>query len=292
MSLNPPDAQFPPSLVDRYPPHGFPPYLGLGMLDESSIQLEPGLSVADYRDGDDLVYRVEATDTSWAITEFFDGGPWRRTSDKKTFTEAFFHHLAGQIPTENPRLRALFTLLTIDYRVAVRVRHRTTYVSFPSGYLYAIRLPLTQDNFDAFKAFAATIDQETHPDAPRHIDGPFSVAILKAAAEEQFSAERASAVDVTVTPHRLIETLNRINDFKADAGPIHLRPEIIYAHERHRKYSQVFPGKIARNILAYTVLPIDDDTPPLDDLIDGFIDDSLELYLIVTDALAAGTGTG
>jgi hypothetical protein len=38
MSLNPPDGQFPPSLVDRYPPHGFPLYLGLGLLDEA----EPG----------------------------------------------------------------------------------------------------------------------------------------------------------------------------------------------------------------------------------------------------------
>lgn len=290
MSLNPPDHVFQQPLVDRYPPHGFPPYLGLGSLDESTLQLEPGRSVAEYRDGSDLVYRVTRTDALWEITEFFEGNPWRRTSEKKSFMEAFFHHLDEQLPTENPRLRALFTRLTIDYRIAVRVRHRTSYVSFPSGYLYAIRLPLTEGNFEAFKAFAASVGQENRPEAPLHIKGPFSIAILKAAAGEQFSVDRAAAVDITVTSHRLIETLDRINEFKADAGPIHLRPEIIYAHEHDRKYSQVFPGKIDRNILAYTVLPIDDDTPPLEDLIDRFIDDSVELYLIVTDALEAPRG--
>jgi hypothetical protein len=35
------------------------------------------------------------------------------------------------------------------------------------------------------------------------------------------------------------------------------------------------------------VLPIDDETPPVEKLIERFVDDSLELYLIVSDALAA-----
>lgn len=286
MSLHPPENEF---RTDHYPPHGFPPYLGLGLLDQESLRVEPGRAVGDYVHGGDLVYRVIRTGDEWEITEGFEGHPWRRTGGYKSFTETFFHHLAGQIPTENPRLHSLLTTLTVEYRVAIRVRYQTTYVSFPSGYLYAIRLPLNEDNFEQFKAFAASVDQEPRGDAPLHIEGPFSVAILKAAAGEKFSVERAAAVDITVPSHRLIETLDRINEFKADAGPIHLRPEIIYAHERHRKYCAVHPGKIDRNILAYTVLPIDDDTPPVEKLIERFVDDSLELYLIVSDALEAAT---
>jgi hypothetical protein len=287
MSPAPPEDQFRKPLTEHYPPHGFPPYLGLGLLDQKSLQIKPGRSVAEYRDGSDLVYRVVGADAAWEITEAIDGRPWRRTFGHKSFTEAFFHHLAEQLPTENPRLRALLTRLTVDYRVAVRVRHQTGYIMFPSGYLYAIRLPLVDANFEGFKAFAAAVEQERRPDAPLSIGKPFSIAILKAAAGQKCSAERAAAVDITVPSHRLIETLDRINDCKADAGPIHLRPEIIYAHERQRKYAQVHPGKIDRDIIAYTVLPIDDDTPPLDELIDRFVDDSLELYLIVTDALEA-----
>ena len=292
MSANPHGNEPHTSLREHYPPHGFPPYLGLGLLDEKSIRAEPGRSFAEYRDGDDLVYRVVETGDAWEIAEAIDGRPWRRTIGRKSFTEAFYHHLAGQIPTENPRLHRLHTRLTIDYRVAVRVRHQTSFITFPSGYLYAIRLPLTDANTDGFEAFAAAVEQEKKTAAPLHIHGPFPIAILKAAAGERFSAERATAVDITVPSHRLIETLDRIDEFEADAGPIHLRPEIIYAHERHRKYTHVHPGKIARNILAYTVIPIDADMPPVDDLLEKFIEDSLELYLIVTDALAAAPPTG
>ena len=287
MPENPHASELHTSLRQHYPPHGFPPYLGLGLLDEKSICAEPGRSFAEYRHGDDLVYRVGETGAAWEIAEAINGRPWRRTIGRKSFTEAFFHHLAGQIPTENPRLHQLLTRLTIDYRVAVRVRHQTSYISFPSGYLYAIRLPLTEANAEGFKAFAAAVEQEQRTAAPLHIRGPFAIVILKAAAGERFSAERATAVDITVPSHRLIETLDRIEEFKADAGPIHLRPEIIYAHERHRRYTHVHPGKVARNILAYTVLPVDADTPPLDELFEKFIEDSLELYLIVTDALVA-----
>jgi|LakMenEpi03Aug12_release.lakeMendotaPanAssembly.Ray.scaffolds.fasta_scaffold996539_1 hypothetical protein len=55
---NPPEADFSFPLIDRYLPHGFPPYLGLGLLDRETLRLEPGLSLAEYRQGDDLVYRV------------------------------------------------------------------------------------------------------------------------------------------------------------------------------------------------------------------------------------------
>jgi hypothetical protein len=287
MSLGPPEDEFHKPLTEHYPPHGFPPYLGLGLLDHKSLEVEPGRSFAEYRDGSDLVYRVVRTNDAWEITEAIDGRPWRRTVGYKSFTEAFFHHLAGQIPTENPRVHSLLTRLTVDYRVAVRVRHQTGYIMFPSGYLYAIRLPLVDNNVEGFKAFASAVEQEQRQDAPLQVRKPFSIAILKAGAGQRFSVERAVAVDITVPSHRLIETLDRINEFNADAGLIHLRPEVIYAHERQRKYTQVHPGKIDRDIIAYTVLPIDDDTPPLEELVDRFVEDSLELYLLVSDALEA-----
>lgn len=55
---SPPPADWGPSLIEHYPPHGCPPYLGLGLVDEATLRLEPGRSVAEYRAGSDLVYRV------------------------------------------------------------------------------------------------------------------------------------------------------------------------------------------------------------------------------------------
>jgi len=97
--------------------------------------------------------------------------------------------------------------------------------------------------------------------------------------------ERGAVVDVTVPLYRLVETIERLRDTGADAGPIHLRPEVIYGHERARKYCQIHPGKIARDIVTYTVLPIDDDAPPVDQLRDAFSNDSFEIFALVREAL-------
>jgi hypothetical protein len=47
------------------------------------------------------------------------------------------------------------------------------------------------------------------------------------------------------------------------------------------------PGKISRNILSYMVVPVGRKTPPVDELVDRFAEDSLELYKLVRDALDA-----
>ena len=132
---SPPAADWGPSLLERYPPHGFPPYLGLGLLDESTLRLEPGRPVAEYRAGSDLVYRVTgsfdpaegdtacgATASLWAIEEYFDGRPWRTTDGYESLPQAFYHHIGGQLPTENPRLAALIERLVCDLNLAVRIR--------------------------------------------------------------------------------------------------------------------------------------------------------------------------
>ncbi len=64
-----------------------------------------------------------------------------------------------------------------------------------------------------------------------------------------------------------------------------MRPEVIYGHERARKYCQIHPGKIARDIVTYTVLPIDDDAPTLDQLREAFRNDSFEIFALVRAAL-------
>lgn len=85
----PPEKDSRTPLTKRYPPHGFPAYLGLGLLDRDSLKLEPGLSVAEYRNGDDLVCRVTGTydpaitaegssacgaeEADWTIEEFHEG---------------------------------------------------------------------------------------------------------------------------------------------------------------------------------------------------------------------------
>jgi hypothetical protein len=146
---SPPAADWGASLLQHYPPHGFPPYLGLGLLDAATLRLEPGRSVAEYRAGSDLVYRVAgsfdptegvtacaAASSLWTIEEFSDGRPWRATDGYESLPQAFYHHIAGQLPTENPRLAALIERLVCDLHVAVRIRAQTSHVMFPAGYVY------------------------------------------------------------------------------------------------------------------------------------------------------------
>jgi len=294
---SPPAADWGPSLLKHYPPHGFPPYLGLGLLDAATLRLEPGRSVAEYRAGSDLVYRVTgsfdpaegdtacaATASLWTIDEFFEGRLWRTTEGYASLPQAFYHHIGGHLPTENPRLAGLFDSLATPFQVAVRIRAQTTHVMFPAGYVYAIRVPVTEKTLANFQRFAAA-EPEAVDVPPPTVATPQSAAILTLTTTCFVQVERSTIVDVSVPLYRLVETLGRLREAGADAGPIHLRPEVIYGHERARKYCQIHPGKIARDIVTYTVLPIDDDTPPLEQLKEAFSDQSFDIYALVHEAL-------
>ena len=52
-----------------------------------------------------------------------------------------------------------------------------------------------------------------------------------------------------------------------------------------RKYCQIHPGKIGCDIVTYTVLPIDDDAPPVEALREAFNNDSFEIFALVREAL-------
>jgi hypothetical protein len=299
---NPPLSDFNLPLVEHYPPHGFPPYLGLGLLNTATLRLEPGGSTAEYLAGEDLVYRVRGTfsptknpgvstacgavNASWEIEEFFGGQPWRKTGGYQTLSQVFFHHCAGQLPTENPRIGAILRRLTEEYLVAAGCKHRCSYLMFPAGYLYAIRLPLTDDTLDAFKQFAAEPPRDIDAPPPT-IGEPLSVAILKADTSFQTRIERGIVSDISVAAVRLLETLDRLASAKAVAGSVHLRPEVIYAHETARKFSRVHPGRLSDNVVTYQVIPVDDETPPPAALVETFANESLEIFYLVHEALRA-----
>jgi hypothetical protein len=304
---NPPAADFDLQLCAHYPPHGFPPYLGLGLLDTGSLRLVPGESVAEYREGDDLVYRVCGTfdpdrhggdtsacavgDASWEIEEFFADCPWRRTAGHRTLSQVFFHHLAEQLPTENPRVSALLRRLAREHLVAVRCQGVCTYAMFPAGYLHTIRLPLTDATLERVKAFL-----EEAPDAlpvpwPA-AEKPSSVVILKADRLFRTQFERGVVCDVTVPLVRLESTVRRLAAAGAVAGPVHLRPEVIYAHERAGKYARVHPGRLEDGVVTYQVVTIVDRTPPPRALEATFVADSLETFALVDAAWRAGPPAG
>ncbi len=153
---------------------------------------------------------------------------------------------------------------------------------FPAGSVYAVRVPLTPETVENFKAFAAAEPVNVPPPTCAK---PQSVAILTLTTTYGVHVERGAVVDVTVPLYQLYETIERLRDTGADAGPIHLRPEVIYGHERAGKYCQIHPGKIVRDIVTYTVLPIDDDAPPVDQLPEAFSNDSFKIFALVREAL-------
>jgi hypothetical protein len=300
----PPDDAFDTSLLDRYPPHGFPPYLGVGLLDQATLRLESGLSVAEYRQDDDLVYRVTGTydpkngaegssacgvaNAEWTIEEFWNDEVWRHTSGYRTLPQTFFHHIASQLPTENHRFRELFKRLTLEFEVAFRVRGPTTHVMFPAGYVYVVRLPITEANLEGCNRFIESVAAEPDTGIPApSVSDPGSIAVIRLNAAGDVEVERGNATDITIAAIRLPEILERLDECGADTGPIHLRPEVLYFNERAWNFSQMHPGKISRNILSYMVVPVGRKTPPVDELVDRFAEDSLELYKLVRDALDA-----
>jgi len=300
-----PPTDFNLPLCETYPPHGFPPYLGVGLLDASTLRLSPGESIAEYRADDELVYRVRgtfnpagnanvstacgATNAEWEIEEFFGGESWRKTAGYKTLSQVFFHHLAEQLPTENPRVGSLLRQLTEEYQVAVRCKGNCTYAMFPAGYVYAIRVPLTDETLEAFKRFLEEEPDNLQVPWPR-ASKPQSVAILKADRSFEIKLERGLVCDVSVAAVRLVATLKRLQAAQAIAAPVHLRPEVIYAHEGHRKFSVVYPGRLQDDVVTYQVIPVDDNTPPPNELALAFRADSLETLSLVADAFAAGAG--
>jgi hypothetical protein len=301
---NPPTADFNLPLVEHYPPHGFPPYLGLGLLDAESLRLGRGESVAEYRDGTDLVYRVRGTFdpavnpgtgtacaaavASWEIEEFFAGKPWRKTAKQQTLSQVFFHHVAAQVPTENPRVAALLRRLTEKYSVALRCKHQCSYLMFPAGYLYAIRLPLTDETFEPFKKWALERRGGSPVPGPT-IGNPVSVAILKADAAFQARIERGVVSDVSVPAIRLTAALDELFGAGVVADQVHLRPEIIYANEGHRRFSKVQPGRLRDDVVTYQVIPVDGETPPAAELMAAFAIESAEIFYLVDEALRSGS---
>jgi hypothetical protein len=119
------------------------------------------------------------------------------------------------------------------------------------------------------------------------VSDPGSIAVLRLDAAGDVRVERGNATDITLPAIRLPEILERLEECGADAGPIHLRPEILYFNERTWNFSQIYPGKFSRDILTYMTVPVGRRTPPIDELVERFVEDSLELYTLVRDALDA-----
>lgn len=110
------------------------------------------------------------------------------------------------------------------------------------------------------------------------------VAVLKADRSFRTEFERGIVCDVTVALFRLEQTLDRLQAAKAVAAPVHRRPEVIYAHEHHRKFSQVHPGRLQDGVVTYQVIPIDEDTPSAEALEATFVVDSVETFFLVQEA--------
>jgi hypothetical protein len=159
---------------------------------------------------------------------------------------------------------------------------------FPAGYLYAIRLPLTDETFEPFKKWALERRGGSPVPGPT-IGNPVSVAILKADAAFQARIERGVVSDVSVPAIRLTAALDELFGAGVVADQVHLRPEIIYANEGHRRFSKVQPGRLRDDVVTYQVIPVDGETPPAAELMAAFAIESAEIFYLVDEALRSGS---
>ena len=117
-----------------------------------------------------------------------------------------------------------------------------------------------------------------------HAKSPVAAVILKT--NRSFRAEflRGLVCDVTVSLYRLAETLDRLVAASVVPSPVQRRPEPICAHDRRRKFSRVYPGRLQDDVVTYQVVPIDEKTPPQRELAIDFAVELAETLALVGEA--------
>ena len=115
-----------------------PPYLGLGWLDEHSVNSGDRLT-ADYVNGEDLVYRMTLDGRQWSVEEFYrlqlvDRGDGRSWSDALA-TLVGAHHASEAAPPSWRRLADRLSARELtDTQISVVYRRPAPTVFYPTLY--------------------------------------------------------------------------------------------------------------------------------------------------------------
>ena len=110
----------------------FPDYLGFGRLDPESIHLSSQGLTAEYRLGEELVYRAAIGQHESEVEEYFDGQSIG-ISRQSSLQLAFFHHPTLYEPVKHPRLKRIIDEIQGGSNIFFSLPEKVRFLFFPAG---------------------------------------------------------------------------------------------------------------------------------------------------------------
>lgn len=196
-----------PEKVSSSPLERLPDYLGLGILESSSVVMSPDKISADYRLEQEVIYRVSVGDQDCQIMELLDGIVIATTSGYKTLRETFFHHFGSRPPQQNKRLRRLFHQIADNRNIYIRYHRKPPYVYYPAGYLICLRQPIVNSNKPIFDHLAEQlINVSDRTDLK--LDSKREGIILRLQKTGEVTVEQIMLADFSCTLLHLVSSIN------------------------------------------------------------------------------------
>ena len=231
-----------------------PPYLGLGILDRSSIYKTDGVIKAKYKSGRETIYDVYVGAQRSEIVEYFEGKELSR-SFGQGLGQAFFYHMMGLPMDDHPRLQQLFTEITTGRNINVICSPKRNFVMYPAGFGFGLRLPVTSSNRATWEAFSGWLE-DCGEAAPLRPETKHEGHILKLSAEGNVLVESVTIADCST----LLINLKRSVDLIMESGLILSEKEhrltVLPIQELAAGRLTVYPGDESRGFLTFSVLPL------------------------------------
>ena len=231
-----------------------PPYLGFGTLDLSSISESDGMLTATYKSGAETVYEVHVGMERSEIVEYFEGRELSR-STHRTLSQAFFYHMMGIPMDDHPRLQELFAEIATGRNIYISFCPDRKLVTYPAGYLFGMRLPITIANRATWEAFAGWLE-DCGEAAPLKFDTAQDGFVLKLSTDGNVLLDEVTIADCST----LLLNLEAAVDLIMESG-------IVLSGKEHRltvaPIQELAPGRLTvhpgdegRGYLTFSVLPL------------------------------------
>ncbi len=248
--------------TDIIPTNELPEYLGLGVLDRTSIQRTKGSTSARYLSGDDTVYQVTVSSHKGELVEFYEGREIGRRVES-SLIQTFFLHWAESNPEKNPRFGAMLTHIRED--LGLHFIFSPQYIFFPAGFIFTIRFPMTEQDRQSWMLLR---DKLTSGSGLLRSEREGAGAILRMPTRGGVTTEHVTIVDCSAMMIHLLDSLEVLSSKGMNRREEEYRPVVMNATEQG--YIRLHPLRDDRGFLAYSVLPLDLPTVSLEQAIQKF----------------------
>ena len=233
---------------------GLPPYIGFGTLDPSSISESGGVLTATYKSREETVYEVRVGAERSEIVEYFEGRELSR-STHRTLGQAFLIHMMRLPMDDHPRLRKLFRQIAVGRNININFYVDQGLVTYPAGYLFSLRLPITSANRAAWEVFADRVEQAGEA-APLKLLTENEGYILKLTVDGDVLVEEVAIAHCSA----LLFNLEGALDFIWESGAVlpvkEHRLTVMPIEELALGRLVVYPGDKCRGFLTFSALPL------------------------------------